>query len=217
MVLSVICANLLLLHNLSYAQEYYDSAYVVETKPIVERLYAPSRTCNHPSYKRVRGDITRVQDEQADDPGALILGALLGGAAGSAVGKGKGKDAATAIGAIIGAKIATGGEFTGEELLGAIAGGVVGNQVGGGSGRTVATAAGAVAGSLIAKGLVSRDRSTYTRVCGDKIVSRRVITGYEVEFEYNGYLFTQELPYRPDDYVDIAVNVEVIEDITRDF
>lgn len=220
-VLTTIFINLLFLQNIAYAEhtdhevyeeypnEYYDTARVVSVKPVVERLYAPSNKCRHPSYRKINEQKNAANDDQL---GKLILGGILGGVAGSAVGKGRGQDAASALGAIIGAKIATGGEFTGEQILGAIAGGVIGNQVGGGSGRTAATAVGALAGTALAGGLVSRDKEEFTRTCGDRVVSKRVITSYDVELEYNGYIMTRNLLSRPGNYVDVAVVVEVLDE-----
>lgn len=235
-VLSVICANLLFLQNLAYAeheastranahnedyapgyyddviQEYYDQARVVDVQPIIERLYAPAETCSHPHYRR---NPQQQSQNSNDDMGNFLLGGLLGAAAGSAIGKGDGKKVAAGLGAILGAKIATGGDFTGEEILGALIGGAAGSQIGKGSGAVAGTAAGALAGAAIADGLVSRDRNEFTDYCGDQIVSRRVVTGFDVEFEYNGYSFYQTMPYRPQRFIDVAVQVSAIEDLTR--
>lgn len=187
------------------AGEYVDSAVVLSTEPVVETLYAPSDNCRHSAYN------TPV----TADPGLAIFGAALGGVAGAQFGKGSGQDAAAALGAFIGAEIAGGdGYVSGEELLGAIAGGVIGNQVGDGGGKTAATAIGAVMGSALASGKLSRDPSDFYDECGSNVVSKKVITKYKVNYEYNGLRFSGELPYKPENNVGVLVNVEVLEDRT---
>ena len=199
----------LLMHNISNAEEYIDSAQVLSTKPVVERLYAPSKNCRHSAYSRHR------YQENNSDAGGAIMGALLGGIAGAQVGDGSGQDAAAALGAMMGAHIGSGGgDITGEQLLGALAGGVVGNQVGGGSGKTASTALGAVLGAALADGQISRDRHTIARECGNNVVSKKVITKYKVNYLYNGIELTGELPYKPEDSIDVIVKVDVLEDIT---
>ena len=119
------------------------------------------------------------------------------------------------MGAVIGSKVFTGDSYvSGEELLGAIAGGVVGNKVGRNSGKTAATAIGAVVGSALATGKLSRNPRDFQSECGKKVVSKKVITKYRVTYDYNGLSFTGELPYKPDEYVGVLVNVEVLEDRT---
>ena len=188
------------------AEEFFDSAKVVSTRPIVENLYAPAASCQHYTDNR---NLNNTRADQA------LLGAALGGLAGSQAGRGRGKDAAAAAGAILGSKLLSGdGSFTGEELLGAIAGSVAGNQIGRGSGRTAATAAGAVLGSALASGKLSRSPETFSTDCGSNVVSQRVITSYNVVFEYNGYTLTSQLPYKPVGTIDVLVNVIVLEDRT---
>ncbi len=188
----------------SYAEDdYLATARVVGTTPVIEKLYAPSRKCDHPQYRKARND------------GDFIFGALLGGVAGAQVGKGSGRDAAAALGAVLGGNLAAGGgQLTGEELLGAIAGGAIGNTVGEGTGKTAATAAGAVLGNALASGMLSRNRDSYNRVCGRNVTSRNVITGYDVRYEYNGLQFVGRLPYKPDREVDILISAEILEDRT---
>ena len=109
-------------------------------------------------------------------------------------------------------------KFTGEELLGAVIGGAAGSQVGKGRGRTAATAIGALGGSMIADRMTRSNRSrAYSRSeCRPGSTLRKAITGYEVTFEYGGIESTGYLPYRPEsDYVDIHVNIELLEDRTQ--
>lgn len=207
---SAVFAIALIAQNFALAEEYIDTAVVVKTEPVVERLYAPSRNCRHSAYS----DLHNRPAHDVNGEGA-ILGAILGGAVGSQFGKGSGQDAAAALGAVIGTHIGSGQQqMTGEQMLGALAGGVIGNQVGDGSGRTAATATGAALGAALAGGYLSRDRNTIARECGTDIVSRRVITKYKVEYEYNGLVLEGELPYRPEDTIDVIVKVDVLEDVT---
>ena len=202
---STIFGITLIVPQQSGAEEFIDTAIVLDTSPVVERLYAPSKNCRHPAYSK------RPQDDQT----MTLLGALVGGVAGAQIGDGTEQDAAAALGAFFGAKIASGGgQITGEELLGAVAGGVIGNQVGGGSGKTASTAIGAVLGSALATGKLSHDRNVIARDCGDEVVSRRVITKYDVDYQYNGIRFSGTLPYKPSDRIDVIVDVEILEDRT---
>ncbi len=205
-----VCAIALMAQHSVRAEEFIDSALVISTEPVVERIYAPSRNCRHSAYQ----NLSNRPASDVNGEGA-ILGAILGGAVGAQFGKNKGQDAAAALGALIGSHIGSGKrELTGEQLLGALAGGVVGNQVGGGSGRTASTAAGAALGAAFAGGYLSRDRREISRQCGSDIVSRRVITKYKVEYEYNGLVLEGELPYKPVDSIDVIVKVDVLEDAT---
>ena len=196
---------ILIIPAFSRAQEnYLGKARVISTTPIIEKLYAPAKSCRHPKYAR----------QQQQNSGDYLFGALLGGVVGAQVGKGSGKDAAAALGAVLGAELASGGELTGEELLGAIAGGAIGNTVGKGSGKTAATAAGAVLGNALASGMLSRNRSAFSRTCGRNVTSRNVITSYSVEYEYNDLLFSGTLPYKPEGSVNVLINAEILEDKT---
>ena len=190
----------------THADEFIDKAEVITAKPVVERIYAPSRRCEA-RYANGR--------KQIDSDGA-ILGALLGGLAGSQVGKGSGQDAAAGLGAVLGAQLGGGGdEFTAEQLLGALAGGVIGNQVGGGSGKTASTAVGAALGAALAAGHLSRNSYEIERRCGkSQTISRNVITSYEIEYLYRGSIQEGVISYKPGDTIDVLVNVEVIEDGT---
>lgn len=114
----------------------------------------------------------------------------------------------------MGRKIVTGGDFTGEELLGALAGGAAGQAIGKGSGKTVATATGAVIGAALGAGMVSRNRRDIVRQCGRQVVSRNVITSYDVEYEYKGVALSGNLPYEPHEYINLIISVDVLEDST---
>jgi uncharacterized protein YcfJ len=87
----------------------------------------------------------------------------------------------------------------GGAILGGLAGGILGNQVGKGNGRSVATAVGAVAGALVgdnignqtaaANGNIRYEPQTVTRQvrhCHTEETSSQVVTGYRVDYTYNG-------------------------------
>ena len=198
--------------------DFATTAKVAYSTPIIETVVEPVEECRYENR--------RVGSRGAsDNKGDRIVGGILGGAAGSAFGGGRGKDAAAAVGAVLGSEIgAQDGELSGGELLGGVAGGVIGNQVGSGSGRTTATAAGALLGALVGdelqNGQQRRDRAAANakykevRVCTFAEREKKVITGYEVVYEYSGRRFVGVLPYRPGETVDIQVSPELIENRT---
>lgn len=208
----ILASSLCLAASPSLASDFVDRARIVETSPVVETVRAAG-------YRNGTCEVQQSYAYRDDSTGEKIVGGLLGAAAGSAFGKGGGKRASAAIGAVVGSQLADKeGEFTGEELLGAVLGGAAGSQIGKGSGRTAATAIGALSGSMIADRMTRTDRTqAYSRSeCTPGSTLRKAITGYEVTFEYGGVQSTGYLPYRPEgEYVDIHVNVELLEDRTQ--
>ena len=196
----------------SLASDFVDRARITELSPVVETVRASG-------YRNGACEVEQSYAYRDDRTGEKIVGGLLGAAAGSAFGKGGGQRASAAIGAVVGSQLADPeGEFTGEELLGAVLGGAAGSQIGKGSGRTAATAIGALSGSMIADRMTRTDRTqAYSRSeCRPGSTLRKAITGYEITFEYGGIEGSGYLPYRPEsDYVDIHVNVELLEDRTH--
>lgn len=199
----------------AFDSSYVTTARVVDSAPIIETVYEPVETCRYEIRRQ------RPKSRGISDHGDKILGGIIGGAAGSAFGKGSGRDAAAAIGAILGGEIADGdGQLTGGELIGGLAGGLLGNQIGGGSGKTAATAAGALAGSIVGGEIQNGNEAPATattkkvRVCEVVDKPRKVITGYEVTVEHDGFHFTDVVSRKPGDYLNINVNVEFIDDLT---
>ena len=208
----LLASSLCLVSLPSLASDFVDRARVIEISPVVETVRASG-------YRNGACEVEQSYAYRDDRTGDKIVGGLIGGVAGSAFGKGGGQRASAAIGAVIGSQLADPeGEFTGEELLGAVIGGAAGSQLGKGSGRTAGAAIGALSGSMIAERMT---RSSVTREysrneCRPGSTLRKAITGYEVTFEYGGIESTGYLPYRPEnDYVDIHVNVELLEDRTQ--
>lgn len=76
---------------------FKDTAWVVSSTPVYERVNEPRRECwtEQVGYERVRsGD---------RDYGGAILGGIVGGLLGNTIGKGNGRGVATAVGAATGA------------------------------------------------------------------------------------------------------------------
>ena len=215
-VLSLALAAPAALADTVYPDHTYPSrAKVLEVREIIETVYEQIEVCR---YQYSSGNAPRSSGNTTDK----VIGGVVGGAAGSAVGKGSGRDAAAAVGAVIGSEVAgQDGQLTGGEIIGAVAGGLIGNQVGKGSGRTTATAAGALIGALVGGELqqgAQPKRSTQTRerikVCQIEEEPKRIITGYDVELEYDGHRFNTVVDRRPGDYVSIFVDIDVVEERT---
>ena len=189
---------------------YVTRARVVEATPIVETVYEQVEVCRNKTVvdnPRSQGNI-----------GNKVIGGVLGAAAGSAIGKGSGRDAAAATGALFGSEVASSdGRLSEGEIIGAIAGGVIGNQVGKGSGKTAATATGALLGAIVGDNLQNSGSSgvpRQTRVCEVQERPKKIITGYDVTFEYDSIRFSQVMPREPGEYVNININVEALEEST---
>lgn len=192
------------------ADGFVTRARVVDSSPIIETVYEPYEECRYE---------TRLKRARRDDTGEKIVAGILGGAAGSAVGKGSGRDAAAGVGALLGSQIVDDDGLTEGELIGGIVGGIVGNQIGKGGGKTAATGAGALIGSIVGDNLqnggqASARTRTKERVCEQKERAKKIITGYEVIYEYDGVRQTGVLSYKPGEYVDISVGVDLVEDRT---
>ena len=190
------------------ADSYTSRAQVLRSSPIIETVYEPVEQCHY--------ETRRTQSRRGLDRDAL-LGGVIGGAAGSAVGKGSGRDAAAAGGALLGREIGEGdGRLTAGELIGGLAGGIIGNQVGKGGGKTAATAAGALLGATIGDRLenpqTTGGKTTQVRVCNTVEREKKIVTGYDVEYEHEGAILRGVLPYAPGDTVLINVGVDLIEE-----
>lgn len=203
----------------AYAEPYGSNSYiararVIESAPIIETVYEQREVCGYEYVDERHSGSGSVEDK--------IIGGVLGGAAGSAFGKGSGRDAAAGVGALLGSEVAAqDGQLTGGELIGGIAGGVIGNQVGKGSGKTAATAAGVLLGSIIGGNLENGGATAHAdgarkkvRVCEKKEFPKRVVTGYDVVFEHDGYRFSSITAREPGNYVDVGVSVEILEEYT---
>ena len=206
---SLLVLSLFSLYGNAFAADFTDTARVVSSTPIYERVSEPKREC--------WTETVQVAPKERSLGGAIV-GGVAGGLLGSQVGGGSGNTAATGAGAVAGAVIgdrvsnpdsnrsATGG------IVGGVAGAVLGSQVGGGTGNKAATAVGGIAGAVIGDRVANPDQPRTEQVerCREVQTSREVIKGYNVTYRYNGRDVTTTLPYQPGST--IRVGVGVIED-----
>lgn len=190
----------------AYAADFTDTARVVSSTPIYERITEPKREC-------------WTETVQAAPRERSIGGAVVGGVAGAVlggqIGRGSGNTAATGAGAVAGAVIGdqvanpdSNRSATGA-VVGGVAGAVLGSQVGGGTGKKVATAAGGIAGAVIGDRVANPDQPRTEQVerCRDVESSREVLKGYNVTYRYNGQDITTTLPYQPGSTIRVGVSV----------
>src|SRR5215831_19744259 len=119
------------------AQDLTDTAQVISSTPIVERITEPRQECWQEAAT------TPAKDRNVAAP---IIGGVAGALLGSQVGRGSGKTAATAAGAVVGSVVGdrVANPDSDRPIAGAVvggaAGGLLGAQVGSGSGRNAAAA-----------------------------------------------------------------------------
>ena len=192
-----------------FAADFTDTARVVSSAPIYERVSEPKREC--------WTETVQVAPKERSMGGAIV-GGVAGGLLGSQVGGGSGNTAATGAGAVAGAVIGdrvanpdSNRSATGA-VVGGVAGAVLGSQVGGGTGNKAATAVGGIAGAVIGDRVANPDQPRTEQVerCREVQTSREVVKGYNVTYRYNGRDVTTTLPYQPGSTV--RVGVSVIED-----
>lgn len=193
------------------APDFTDTAQVISSTPIVERVYEPRQECEPVTPASAPTPFT---ERSIFGP---IVGGVAGALLGSRVGKGNVRNVATAAGAVVGTIVGdrvanpdSGRSVTGA-VIGGAAGGLAGAQVGKGNGKTAATAAGAIAGSMIGD-RVQNPRQTQTAAepverCRTVETSRDVIKGYTVVYRYNGHDVTTTLPYDPGSTVRVGVSL----------
>lgn len=206
---SLLMLSLFSLYGNVFAADFTDTARVVSSTPIYERVTEPKREC--------WTETVQVAPKERSLGGAVI-GGVAGGLLGSQVGGGSGNTAATGAGAVAGAVIGdrvanpdSNRSATGA-VVGGVAGAVLGSQVGGGTGNKAATAVGGIAGAVIGDRVANPDQPRTEQVerCRQVETSREVIKGYNVTYRYNGKDVTTTLPYQPGST--IRVGVSVIED-----
>jgi uncharacterized protein YcfJ len=189
-----------------YAADFTDTARVVSSTPIYERITEPKRECWTESVQ--------VAPRERSIGGAVV-GGVAGAVLGGQVGRGSGTTAATGAGAVAGAVIGdqvanpdSNRSATGA-VVGGVAGAVLGSQVGGGTGRKVATAAGGIAGAVIGDRVANPDQPRTEQVerCREVETSREVIKGYNVTYRYNGQDIATTLPYQPGSTIRVGVSV----------
>src|SRR3989338_7117313 len=166
----------------AYAADFTDTARVISSTPIYERISEPKREC--------WTETVQVTPKERSIGGAVV-GGVAGGLLGSQVGGGSGNTAATGA------------------IVGGVAGAVLGSQVGGGTGSKVATAAGGIIGAVVGDRVANPDqqRSEQVERCREVQTSREVIKGYNVTYRYNGRDVTTTLPYQPGSTIWVGVSV----------
>jgi uncharacterized protein YcfJ len=112
----------------------------------------------------------------------------------------------------------TGGgqDYTGA-IVGGVAGGVLGNQVGKGHGREAATALGAVVGAFAGdrianNGRVEQYQEVPRQVTSCRTVSdvQRQLTGYRVDYDYNGQTYSTIMRENPGRSLQVRVSVDPV-------
>lgn len=107
----------------------------------------------------------------------------------------------------------------GGAVLGAIAGGLIGSTVGKGNGRVAAAAVGAATGAVIGDRLSDRRHGVEAREverCRSTDAYRRVLSGYDVRYRYQGQDYNTQLPYDPGRFIKLRVSFAVADDQGRD-
>lgn len=113
--------------------------------------------------------------------------------------------------------------------LGGVAGAVLGNQVGKGRGREAATAVGAVVGALFGEQLANQNRwgGGYQQVSQpqqrqvqscrtvNEVQTRR--TGYQVEYEYRGQVYSTVTREHPGRTLAVRVSVAPVEPVAGEY
>lgn len=196
----------------AWAADYVDTARVVSSTPIYERVSEPRQEC-----------WTETANSSAPERsmGGAVVGGVAGGVLGSQVGKGSGKTAATAAGAVVGTIAGdhtsnpdSGNRSPTGAIIGGVAGGLLGNQVGGGSGRNAATAAGAIVGAIVGDRMANPNtpQSRQVQRCRQVEDYHEEISGYNVVYRYHGREITTRLPYKPGRTIQVGVSLNVIDD-----
>ena len=187
--------------------DFIDTAQVVTSTPIMERISEPRQEC---------GPAPAAAPAQPRNMTGAVLGGIAGGLLGAQVGQGNGKTAAAAAGAAVGAiagdRVAnpdSGDRPVSGAIMGAAAGGLLGAQVGRGNGQNAAAAAGAAVGAVTGDRVQNSQRTAAApaQQCRTVEVTREVIKGYKVVYFYSGRDVTVTLPYDPGPTVRVGVGI----------
>lgn len=103
--------------------------------------------------------------------------------------------------------------------LGGIAGAAIGNQIGGGRGRQAATAVGAVVGALTGEHLANQNglggypqaeplQQRQVQSCRTVNETQSRLTGYQVEYEYRGQVYSTITRENPGRTLPVRISVE---------
>ena len=203
---SLLVLSLCSLYGNAFAADFTDTARVISSTPIYERVNEPKREC--------WTETVQVAPKERSIGGAVV-GGVAGGLLGSQVGGGSGNTAATGAGAVAGAVIGdrvsnpdSNRSATGS-VVGGVAGALLGSQIGGGTGNKAATAVGGIAGVMIGDRVANPDQPRTEQVerCSQVESSREVIKGYNVTYRYNNQDITTTLPYQPGSTIRVGVSV----------
>lgn len=187
------------------APDFTDTAQVISSTPIVDRITEPRQDCSNVPARAPAQERSMV---------APIVGGVAGALLGSQVGRGSGRTAATAAGAVAGTLIGdrvanpdSDRSMTGA-VVGGAAGGLLGAQVGRGSGQNAAAAAGAIGGAVVGDRVQNPQRTAQANQrCRTVETTRDIVRGYTVVYRYNGRDITTTLPYNPGSTVRVGIGV----------
>lgn len=87
-----------------WAVDFTDTAKVVSSTPVYERVSEPKQECWNETVSST-GSVTRSAPVEERSIGGALLGGLIGGVVGSQIGQGNGSTIATGAGAVAGAII----------------------------------------------------------------------------------------------------------------
>lgn len=203
---SLLVLSLISMYGGANAADFTDTARVISSTPIYERVSEPKRECWMETVQAAPKERSL---------GGAVVGGVAGGLLGSQVGGGRGSAAATGAGAVAGAVIGdrvanpdSNRSATGA-VVGGVAGAVLGSQIGGGTGNKAATAVGGIAGAVIGDRVANPDQPRTEQVerCRQVDSYREVIKGYNVTYRYNGQDVTTTLPYQPGSTLRVGVSV----------
>jgi uncharacterized protein YcfJ len=102
-------------------------------------------------------------------------------------------------------------------VIGGVAGALIGHQVGGGHGRDAATAVGAVVGAMAGDSIANRGRAQGWREVPREVTTCRTVqevrpqlTGYRVQYEYGGQLYSTFMRDQPGRTLRVRVAVDPV-------
>lgn len=113
--------------------------------------------------------------------------------------------------------------------IGGVAGAVLGHQIGGGRGRDAATAVGAIVGALTGEQLANQNgwgggyqqasplQQRQVQSCRTVNEMQSRLTGYQVEYEYRGQLYSTVTRENPGRTLAVRVSVAPVEPVGRDY
>ncbi|NKB62819.1 MAG: glycine zipper 2TM domain-containing protein [Gammaproteobacteria bacterium] len=103
-------------------------------------------------------------------------------------------------------------------ILGTIIGAAIGNKFSKGRGRDVATVAGAVLGGSVGRDVNAskrrhNERVHYEKRCEvvDQYHSEQQLSGYDVQYRYNGNIYNTHTQRHPGNRITVSVNVSPVE------